>query len=355
MISQSFGIMDIGNFASKKDLLAWVQDKLKLNVQKIEEFGKGHIFCQIFDMTFPGTIPMGKVNWKPTTEYEYLLNFKILTTTMHKQKVIRFIDVNKLVKCRQQDNLELLQWLKRLYDVNMGNKEEKQPYYAIQRRGKSTPYDFDQEFSNEFDSLEKLKNSKKKEVVLKSVLSKKNDATPNSKMVGQQMQQNMNTEQKCMQVENEYGNVIQNVLSVIKSKEYDNDEKLKNLKTLLDIKEELNSQEQQQIQRVLDLHSANKQQNVESEKSQNSIKFQPEAADENQNPNILQQKNNNFQDSKIKTNFFQKSEIKQQQLQEVSFNNDGNQQQQSQQKKSILGENSNIMNQNGENDTLLAQ
>lgn len=99
------------------------------------------MFCQILDATFPGQVPLHKVNWFPKTDYEYLLNFKVLTTSMHKLGVIKCIDVNKLVKCRTQDNLELCQWLKRLFEVN--SEKHTEAYDPVARRGgKPTPYDF---------------------------------------------------------------------------------------------------------------------------------------------------------------------------------------------------------------------
>lgn len=42
----------------------------------------------------------------------------------------KYIDVDKLIKAKYQDNLEMTQWLKRYYDINFNGE----PYDAVGRR-----------------------------------------------------------------------------------------------------------------------------------------------------------------------------------------------------------------------------
>ncbi|KAJ2392527.1 microtubule integrity protein mal3, partial [Coemansia sp. RSA 2559] len=63
-------------------------------------------------------------------EYEYMENFKILQNALTKHKVDKPLDPTRLMKCRFQDNFELLQWLKRFWDMNY----PQMGYDAVERR-----------------------------------------------------------------------------------------------------------------------------------------------------------------------------------------------------------------------------
>lgn len=71
--------------------------------------------CQIYDSIFLD-LPMSRVKFNATTEYQYLENFKILSNTFRKHHVDRPLPTESLVKCKMQDNLEFLQWTKRYWD-----------------------------------------------------------------------------------------------------------------------------------------------------------------------------------------------------------------------------------------------
>jgi len=45
---------------------------------RIEQLGTGAVYCQLFDVIFPGKIKMNRVNWKAKNEWEFIVNFKIL-------------------------------------------------------------------------------------------------------------------------------------------------------------------------------------------------------------------------------------------------------------------------------------
>ncbi|KAJ2007950.1 microtubule integrity protein mal3 [Coemansia thaxteri] len=101
--------------ASRTDLLIWVNELLRTNYTKVEQLGSGAAYCQIFDSIY-GDVRLERVKFSANQEYEYAENYAILQNTMKKHKVDKPVDPPRLMKCRLQDNLEFLQWLKRFWD-----------------------------------------------------------------------------------------------------------------------------------------------------------------------------------------------------------------------------------------------
>ncbi|KAF5309110.1 hypothetical protein D9758_013879 [Tetrapyrgos nigripes] len=120
---------------SRADLLAWLNELLQINYTKVEQCGTGAAYCQVIDSIY-GNVPMNRVKMNAKHEYEYIANYKVLQNTFAANKVNKPIPVEKLVKCKMQDNLEFLQWIKRLWDQNYGG----QVYDAVARR-KGAPTD----------------------------------------------------------------------------------------------------------------------------------------------------------------------------------------------------------------------
>ncbi|PCH40456.1 hypothetical protein WOLCODRAFT_24114 [Wolfiporia cocos MD-104 SS10] len=120
---------------SRTELLAWLNDLLQINYTKVEQCGTGGAYCQIMDSVF-GDIPMARVKMNARQEYEYLANYKVLQNVFRAHKVDKPIPVERLVKCKMQDNLEFLQWIKRFWDTNYGGH----PYDPVGRR-KGAPTD----------------------------------------------------------------------------------------------------------------------------------------------------------------------------------------------------------------------
>ncbi|KAM3162023.1 hypothetical protein ACU8KH_04152 [Lachancea thermotolerans] len=119
---------------SRSELLSWLNELLKLNYVKIEQCGTGAAYCQIIDSIYRD-VPMHRVKFNATAEYEFLTNFKILQSSFTKHRLEKTILVEKLVRCRFQDNLEFLQWLKKFW---VQNKDESE-YDAESRRKYRAP------------------------------------------------------------------------------------------------------------------------------------------------------------------------------------------------------------------------
>lgn len=72
---------------SRHDMLAWVNDCLQSNFNKIEELCTGAAYCQFMDMLFPSSVPMKRIKFKTNLEHEYIQNFKILQAAFKKMSV----------------------------------------------------------------------------------------------------------------------------------------------------------------------------------------------------------------------------------------------------------------------------
>lgn len=111
---------------SRTELLHWLNTVLDLNYTKVEQCGTGAAFCQLMD-SIVGNVPLNKVKFGAKSDYESRHNWKILQQEFTKHKINKHMDVEKLIKCRLQDNLELLQWFKRYWNEH---KDLNVPYDA---------------------------------------------------------------------------------------------------------------------------------------------------------------------------------------------------------------------------------
>ena len=118
---------------SRTELLNWLNSMLDLNYTKVEQLGSGAAYCQILDSIFLD-VPMNRVKFDATKEYEYLNNFKVLQSALVKHKIQKSVPVERLIKCRFQDNLEFFQWIRKFWKENKDESE-----YDPNSRRKYTP------------------------------------------------------------------------------------------------------------------------------------------------------------------------------------------------------------------------
>lgn len=139
-MGDNFGMMEGAYFVGRNELLTWLNDLLQLGYTKVEQTCSGASHCQVMDAIYPGKVPLSKVNFNAKFEYEYVKNYKVLQEIFNKVGVERFIDVQKLIKGKYQDNLEFLQWIKRYFDLHYPGDT----YNAVERRRESKcPYEGD--------------------------------------------------------------------------------------------------------------------------------------------------------------------------------------------------------------------
>ena len=127
-------MMDAAYFTSRKDILDWINNLLNLKLTKIEQTASGAVACQLADYIFPGSINTSRVNWEAKNDYDYVNNYKLLQDSFNKHKVQRFVDVNKLIRGKYQDNLEFMQWYKGFFHSVC--KEERLGYDPVKVRCK---------------------------------------------------------------------------------------------------------------------------------------------------------------------------------------------------------------------------
>ena len=116
---------------SRTELLTWLNELLQLNFKKVEECGTGAPYCQIMDSIY-GDVQMHRVKFDATAGYEFQTNYKILQSCFARHQIEKTVYVERLIKCKFQDNLEFLQWIKKYW---LQNKDER-PYDAASRRKK---------------------------------------------------------------------------------------------------------------------------------------------------------------------------------------------------------------------------
>ena len=136
---------DKAYFASKSELLTWVSTTLNLKIKSIEETQTGAIFCQLLDAAHPGTIRMNKVNWKAKLETEYISNFKLFQEGLIKNNIEKPINIQRLSKGKNQELIELLQWL---YGHHIELGIDSNNYDAIKKRNGNNFIYYGQKMTN---------------------------------------------------------------------------------------------------------------------------------------------------------------------------------------------------------------
>eukprot|EP01038_Epipyxis_sp_PR26KG_P005256 gene5256-7304_t len=120
----NIGLMEGAFFVGRKEIMDWVNSTLDLNLIRVEDTASGAVACQIFDIMYPGVVPMHKVDWTAKKDFEFIANYKILQNCFTKMNIERRIDVDRLISGRYMDNLEFLQWYKRFYEMKISDRGE---------------------------------------------------------------------------------------------------------------------------------------------------------------------------------------------------------------------------------------
>ena len=130
--------MDGAYFTSRNEILTFLNTLLDLNLTKIEQTASGAVACQLMEYVFPNSIVMSRVNWSAKASHEYVANYKLLQGAFNKANIQKYIDVDKLIRGKYQDNLEFCQGLKAFFDQAsnmMGGREGYDPV-AVRAKGK---------------------------------------------------------------------------------------------------------------------------------------------------------------------------------------------------------------------------
>lgn len=129
-IMSNVGRMDGAFFVSRSELMSWANSQFSLNLTKIEQCANGAVYCQVIDACHPGLVSMKKVNWSARADHESIPNYKILQQAFDRCRISRHVDVDRLVRGKYQDNLEMLQWIKTYFHRTFQGGE----YDAVGRR-----------------------------------------------------------------------------------------------------------------------------------------------------------------------------------------------------------------------------
>ncbi|KAG5519349.1 hypothetical protein PMAC_001974 [Pneumocystis sp. 'macacae'] len=114
---------------SRHELLAWLNQLTSLAITKVEQCGKGYVYAHVFDSIY-GDVPFRKINFNCNNEYQYIQNWRVIQSIFTQHKIEKIICVDRLIKCKFQDNLEFLQWVKKFWDQHYNGVE----YNALSRR-----------------------------------------------------------------------------------------------------------------------------------------------------------------------------------------------------------------------------
>jgi RP/EB family microtubule-associated protein len=92
-------------YTSRTFLLKWL-NSIQISIEKIEDIGKGAVLCTLIkkiDQEFP---PFKKEPWN---ENDYIYNLKLVQLYLNKKGIKMYFPIEKMIKLKLQDNLEVIQ------------------------------------------------------------------------------------------------------------------------------------------------------------------------------------------------------------------------------------------------------
>lgn len=98
------------NQPSRQQVFSWIHSLLTdvpLSL-RVEELGKGTIYCRILNHYFPAAILINRIIAAPKSEYENLINLRILQNAFLQLKIGILFDPAKLSKEKLNDNWAFL-------------------------------------------------------------------------------------------------------------------------------------------------------------------------------------------------------------------------------------------------------
>lgn len=124
------GRMDGAFFVSRTELLNWANSTFLVSLTKVEQCSNGALYCQVIDACHPGAVAMKRVNWSAKAEHDAIPNYKVLQQAFDRSGIQKHIEVDKLIRGKYQDNLEMLQWIKSYFDSTYQGDD----YNPLERR-----------------------------------------------------------------------------------------------------------------------------------------------------------------------------------------------------------------------------
>lgn len=118
---------------TKNVLVGWVRQVLGMynnkygtdyTIMKLEEMGQGWAYVYSMRLLFPGAVTntvLKKVKpptKKPQTSNDWYENLRQFQNLLHRVEIKKQVPIDRLVKCRPQDNLEFLQWFYKFFEIN---------------------------------------------------------------------------------------------------------------------------------------------------------------------------------------------------------------------------------------------
>jgi len=134
------GMMQGAFFKGRAECLRWVNETLDTNLSKVEQCSNGAVYCQLIDSVHYHKVRLQRIDWNATQEYAMEKNYKILQEAFNTCGISKHIEVQKLVRSKPQDNLEMLQWIMHYHEVNGGTDANYEP--AKRRLDTSTTQKF---------------------------------------------------------------------------------------------------------------------------------------------------------------------------------------------------------------------